>query len=69
MSGSLIRAPDFKEADDPFRLELIRVADVVANYDAEFILKVRGRAGRNLIKHESWFAFVYFRWHCTHETS
>ena len=40
VSGSLIRAPDFKEADDPFRLDLIAAADIVAGCDAEFILKV-----------------------------
>ena len=40
VSASLIRAPDFKDAKNPTRLDLIQMASVVAEYDAEFVLKV-----------------------------
>lgn len=40
VSGSLIRAPDFKDPSDALRVELIAVAELVSTYDAEFILKV-----------------------------
>ena len=41
VSGSLIRAPDFKQPKDATRLDLIAMADRVAFYDAEFVMKVR----------------------------
>lgn len=40
VSASLIRAPDFKECHNPVRVDLIRIADRVATYDPEFVLKV-----------------------------
>ncbi len=40
VSGSLIRTPDFKQKSNSTRNDLIGMADRVALYDAEFILKV-----------------------------
>ncbi len=40
VSGSLIRAPDFKIKTDLTRADLIAMADHVSCYDAEFVLKV-----------------------------
>ena len=40
ISGSLIRAPDFKNVNDTLRLDLIRMAKEMTEFDAEFITKV-----------------------------
>ena len=41
VSASLIAQPNYKNSHDKTRLNLIHLADMVAGYDAEFILKVR----------------------------
>ena len=40
MSSSLIQSPDFKNRDDHTRLSLVKMAEQLALYDAEFILKM-----------------------------
>ena len=40
VSASLIRSPDFKQADDPVRIEIVNIANKLSSYDPEFILKV-----------------------------
>ena len=40
VSGSLLRAPDFKNKTDPTRMGMVTMATTVSNYEPEFVLKV-----------------------------
>lgn len=44
VSASLIRAPNFKQRQDPVRQDLTSMAELLAFYDGEFVLKVNNVA-------------------------
>ena len=41
VSGSLLRAPDFKNKSDATRVGMVAMATRVSEYEPEFVLKVR----------------------------